>query len=110
MFRHISLFTLKSHPENGKTQAENQSILVEMLNALPQADPTIVNSQVGEGLGGPADLPAGGPQFCHVAQIIDFATLEDCMAYPASPGHRALTEFGQGAVESVACMDFPLAP
>lgn len=108
MFRHISLFTLKSQPENGKTQKENRAILLKMLRELPESDPTILNNVVGDGLGGPPDLPPGGPQFCHVAQIIDFATMEDCMAYPASQGHLALTEFGQGVIESVACMDFEL--
>lgn len=108
MFRHISLFTLKSQPENGKTQAENREALVQMLEALPVMNPAIVHNQVGNALAAPADLPPNGPQFYDVAQMIDFATLEDCLAYPASEGHRILAEFGQGAVAQVACMDFEI--
>lgn len=108
MYRHISLYTLSPNPENGKTQAENIRILQEMLNKVPEAEPSIVASSVGTGLGGPPSPPPGGPQFFHLAQIIDFETMEDCMSYPQSAAHGELVKFGIGVIQDVACIDFEI--
>ncbi len=102
MYRHISLYTLEEQPANGKTKEENTRILKEMLEKLPEIEPSIVNNVVGLGLGGPPGMPG----FYEVAQIIDFETMEDCMAYPMTKGHGALVEFGNGVIKDVAIIDF----
>lgn len=106
MYRHISMYTLCRDPGNGKSFEENLTRLQELLEQVPSITPTVTASMTGTGLGGPPGLPEGGPRFFDVAQIIDFNTREDCMAYPATPAHMALAEFGEGVIEQVACIDF----
>ena len=102
MFRHISMYTLEENPAGGRTKAECLQTLKEMLDKLPETEPTIVNSVIGVGLGG----PPGVPGFYDIAQIIDFASMEDCMAYPMTKGHGDLVEFGKGVIKDVAIIDF----
>lgn len=102
MFRHISLYTLEEKPANGKTKEENIQILKEMLEKLPEMEPSIVGNTVGLGLGGPPGMPG----FYEVAQLIDFETKEACMAYPMTPAHGKLIEFGQGVIKDVGIIDF----
>lgn len=104
MFRHISLYTLEETPANGKTKEENIRILQGMLEKLPEIEPSIVNNVVGLGLGGPPDIPG----FYEVAQIIDFETMDACMAYPMGKGHGELVEFGKGVIKDVAIIDFEI--
>ena len=106
MFRHISLFTLEAEPTNGKTKEENIQTLKEMLEKLPEIEPSIVNNAVGTALPGPPGMPAGGPGFYEVAQVIDFETQEACMAYPMTAAHGTLIEFGQGVIKDVGIIDY----
>lgn len=106
MFRHISMYTLKEHPGNGKTREENLTQLKHLLEQVPVLEPTVKHSMVGTGAGAPPELPEGAPQFFHLVQIIDFETMEDCLRYPACDAHAALSAFGTDTVESVACIDF----
>ena len=104
MYRHISLYTFDENPANGKTKEENMRQFQGMLEKLPEIEPSIVNSVVGVGLGGPPDM-AG---FYEMAQIIDFETREACMAYPASKGHLDLVAFGDTVIKSVSIIDFEM--
>ena len=103
MFRHISLYTLEETPANGKTKEENILLLKEMLEKLPETEPSIAGCVVGLGLGGPPGMSG----FYEVAQIIDFETKEACMAYPMTPGHKSLVAFGEGVIKDVGIIDFP---
>ena len=109
MIRHISMFQMEPQPANGKTVEENQRLLVEFLEELPEQEPSIVGCRIAPYAGQQPEVPEEAPVMFHqVVQMIDFAKPEDAAAYPASQAHQSLMAFTQGMVKKVAAIDFEI--
>lgn len=94
---HISLFYLNDPADAPRLEA--------LLNEVPGKEPDILESRVGINL---VQLPEGvpGPEFCHVAQILTFASAEAAERYPQSRAHRELMAASGSMVRKVAAADF----
>ena len=100
MIRHISIFFLND-------PARDSEAMLQLLRDVEPQLTDIVDYKVGCSVGAPdlPDLP-GVPKFGHVAQIIDFATVEAAAGYGAHPAHQALVKASDGMVKQVVAMDF----
>ena len=90
-----------------KTEALIEEI-VQQLRALPAKDPTIIDCEIGvKPFPAPTGSPDGAIRFYDLIQIITFASPEDCMAYPASRGHREFLAWSHAYFEDVCGLDYP---
>ena len=108
MIRHISVFTFKENPANGRTKAENIETIRAYLEKVPQMYPAMKASQVGVAIPGEVpDLPEGAcPLFGDLVQIADYDTLEDANGYPPSKAHMDLVAMSDPMLEKVTAIDF----
>jgi hypothetical protein len=103
--RHVSVFQVK---EEARTP-ETIEFLAEQLRTIPAAVPTVLQSEVGvKPFPMPTQSPDGQVEFYDLIQIITFASEEDCMAYPMTPGHQALLETTNSYIQQVVGIDFPV--
>lgn len=109
MIRHISMFQMNPHPENGKTMEENEAALKEFLEKLPEQEPSIVGSKVAVSTVAQPEMPEDAAvAFSQVVQMIDFARPEDAAAYAGSPAYQALMAFSEKMVRQVNAIDLEI--
>ena len=102
--KHVSLFRLKPACRTPEILGRLEGLLRE----LPARIPTITACEIGvKPFPMPTESPDGKVQFYDLIQIITFATPEDCMAYPASQGHRDFLSASDPYMEQVVGIDYP---
>lgn len=97
MIRHISVFTLENK--------EELPLLKSLLEETAQNCPLIKSSQIGENITTPPKENLKGPDFGDMVQIINFDTVKDANAYPASEAHRYLFK-NSPKMKKVTAIDF----
>ncbi len=103
--RHISVFRVKDSARD----PEIIDRLAQLLRELPSRIPTIRECEVGvKPFPMPTESPDGHVQFYDLIQIITFDSPEDCMAYPASDGHRSFLNSSGQYMEQVVGIDYPV--
>ncbi len=103
--RHVSVFRLKDSARNPETI----ELLARLLRELPGQVPSIEECEVGvKPFPMPTESPDGQVRFYDLIQIITFRSQEDCMAYPASAGHRGFLEASSRYMAQVVGIDYPV--
>lgn len=95
MYRHISIFTLKDK--------DKMNDFIALLKEVGEQAPSVVRYEVGKNFGKAPDGP--GPDFGDVIQILDFETMEDLNAWPATEQHIRLMKEGPEN-EKVTAIDY----
>ena len=105
MMRHVSVFRLKPECRTPEIIAQVE----QALRDLPNRVLAITACEIGvKPAAMPAESPDGHVQFYDLIQIIDFATPEDCAAYPATEGHQTFLESTSQYMEQVIAIDYPV--
>jgi hypothetical protein len=95
MYRHVSIFTLK--------EKENTETFIALLKEVSEEAPSVVRYEIGRNFGKAPDGP--GPDFGDIIQILDFETIEDLNAWPATQEHIRLLREGPEN-EKVTAIDY----
>lgn len=95
MYRHVSIFTLK--------EKENTGTFIALLKEVSEKAPSVVRYEIGRNFGKAPDGP--GPDFGDIIQILDFETIEDLNAWPATQEHIRLLREGPEN-EKVTAIDY----
>ena len=105
MMRHISMYRVKPQYRTPEVLQK----LKALLEALPQQVPTITHCEIGLK---PMEIPTASPdglvKFYDIVQIITFATPQDCMAYPTTPGHDAFLAASHEYIDEAVGIDYPV--